>query len=755
MSSYNFKLEQDDTEEYVFDEEQKAAENICKVLQQIKKDFEKEYNDNKDDPNMIKELNKKYSPFNIKKSTKGISNNPCLYEITNSDALAKYFTGEGMQQVVNKMFNYTIKKIKGVYKHAQALKTGFCNLKIIDGFAQANTISLCITKNTLEANEQWLERLYKDLEKRYPTCKVENKILVISSKKNTLNGNATHCKNIMSAWNILKKENDIKVIFLCSNKTQISNILEISQDFQNLTSKLQKKLIIFHDEAHNEKEGIPAYRGIIEYIIIQPNVLSYTPISASINTITHPKNPMWNKDNMEKYALNYTCFDNTLSTDSNFSSCDDATKVSFEILRNNPSWQDYNMTQIPVDIFNNAYASKNYNEEEIEEKRTLEYCQFMKNDKEIEAVNNGLNCLNMNQLLEKDDFYNTNEFNLHVMATPRRIGITRYLCLEACKKNYNPIVLGIYGSIYHLFYDGKEEDVTQFMGNGEFNSKLENLMNELKTKEIRVKRPFIIIGNYSPTGESLTFVNFKYGTVKSVMRLISTTPEEDYQTSSRENYMCTLFVEKNPNWVMPEKYLIGEQMFIDNAMSYEAENDARILIMRSRNEENKNNNVEINLSSGASLADCSSHNVAVPIRFVIDRSDPIVKEMLAIVTENTKRNDEHKKEFLRLLKKYVDSGECEFTDITGKFNFDKFKVTGGLRSYKKKENEETKERNWRFSSYQTHFKCQTPYINSNSTINVNECEILTCIDTYILRDSTTGVEIEKNLKSVWWIGYKF
>ena len=113
---------------------------------------------------------------------------------------------------------YCISKIIGLFKHAQALKTGFCNSKIINGFSEENTISICITKNTLEANEQWLTRLFKELDNRFPRVKLENKILIISSKKNTLDGHATHCTNLDSAWGYLKKNNNFKIVFICSNK---------------------------------------------------------------------------------------------------------------------------------------------------------------------------------------------------------------------------------------------------------------------------------------------------------------------------------------------------------------------------------------------------------------------------------------------------------------------------------------------------------------------------------------------------------
>ena len=43
------------------------------------------------------------------------------------------------------------------------------------------------------------------------------------------------------------------------------------------------------------------------------------------------------------------------------------------------------------------YQKKDY--EDIDNRRKLEFCQFMKNDKEIEALNNGLNILNINAMI--------------------------------------------------------------------------------------------------------------------------------------------------------------------------------------------------------------------------------------------------------------------------------------------------------------------------------------------------------------------
>jgi len=738
----------------------------------------------------------------ITSRTKTLEAKAYIMEILNRPENNEQFSLRDKQII----YNSGIKKIKGIYKHAQALKTGYCNLQIINGFSEKNTISVCITKNTLESNEQWLERLFKEVDNRFPHIKLTDKIMVISSKKNDLDGNATHCKDINSAWKFLKRENNFKIIFVCSNKIRISDILEISNDFQNLNISLQKNLRIFHDEAHNYKEGIKAFIDIVENIIFQSNVLSYTPITASNNTISDENNPLWYKTNLENFALDYTTFDKTKSNDPHFSSCSKAIKISFEELRNNPNWRNYEIDKIPINTFmsvqgseitseterlngisldklknklnneiylfrkqnitstvfdiNEIIQNKNdYSENEIIEKiklinierrRTLEFCDFMRNDKEKQAVNNGLNCLNMNKILGFE-YYTHDKFNIYIISTPNRRIVTRYLCEEAIKKDFNPVVLGIYGNEgnkYHLMYDDQDYEVSSIMDKGEFNIKLYKLFTHLEEKDIDINRPIIIIGNYNPTGESLTFVNDSYGTVRGNIRLISTNAEEDYQESSRSNYIDTKFKETDPDWVMPEKYLIGPKRFIDNALSYEAENDARIDMLGSQN--NSNSNVIMSSVNEQPLPETNGI-VAIPIKITVDRSDDNVIEIIKILEENTQRTVEQKIGILILLKKYVESGECMFEDKTGRFNFDNYTLKD-VRAYKKKETP-PKKGVWKFENYKNHHNIGTSFINSTSNIQVNECEILTCIDTYICIQD--GVEIEKNLKSVWWMGYKY
>ena len=37
-----------------------------------------------------------------------------------------------------------------------------------------NQLPLAITKNTLEANQQWIQRILKDLDRRWPNVKTNN-----------------------------------------------------------------------------------------------------------------------------------------------------------------------------------------------------------------------------------------------------------------------------------------------------------------------------------------------------------------------------------------------------------------------------------------------------------------------------------------------------------------------------------------------------------------------------------------------------
>ena len=652
-------------------------------------------------------------------------------------------------------YKYCIDKLCGVYKHAQALKTGFCNKQILNAHSEPNSISVCITKNTLEANEQWLVRLIKELatllQRQSQHTKTSDIILVISSKKNKeLQNVVTHCKDMDIAWGFLKKpDNKFKIVFICSNKTRLLDVLQMTIDFQNLRIGSNVKLRIIHDEAHNPKEGIPPYRDIVENIIFQPNVLCYIPVTGSRGDVACEKNPLWNDANLKCRALDFTSYDKTKSTDNTYSACMDGIPITIEELKLKPGWRDYNVTEVDEATFISVHRDNNEN---ADMRRCLEFCKFMENDCEIEAMNNGLNCLNMNELLECE-YYQLGTFNIHIISTPRRKIITRYLATEAITKIYRPIVLAIYGNEgdkYHLLYDNNEEEVSDKMGSGEFNEKLEKLLSYLITKQINIQRPFIIMGNYTPTGESLSYVNYKYGTVRGNIRLISTNAEEDYQEACRSNYMKTMFIKNDPNFVSPEKFLVGPAKYIANALWYEKENDN--LIDNLSKNTNENENLVLPIDTYHPPIDDAGGIMGVPVRFDLDRTHPKIQALESILMK-VKRTREDKCTFMQTLKECCadDESGCSFSDPSGKFNFDYTLVD--FRCYKKKDTPPVRGE-WKFKNYLEHHSTKTAFMNDKNNHTKGQCEILICMDHYFIRDNN-GILLEENRKNVCWIGYKY
>jgi hypothetical protein len=751
-------------DEYKHELIRKFNEDVRNYYKQVETDYDN-FKNNPDISNPEKMLKNKYPwlrHLNFTKRSNISKFKPLLKDILKDDYFKDY-------KIIDKniIYEYCITKIRGLYKHAQALKTGFCNGQLITGFSEKNTLSTCITKNTLEANAQWLIRLFKELDNRYPNSKLNDKIMIISSKKNELDGNATHCKNIAEAWSLLKKENNFKLIFMCSNKARINDVLEIAESFLSLRENLRKNLRIFHDEAHNTKEGIPAYRNIIENFIFLENVLSYQPITASLGEIVDNNNPLWMKNNLDKLAVNFTLFDNTKSDSPNYSSISDAEKISINELQKKDEWKDYGIIAVSRENFikvDSKYIGKNIDSltdseiEDIDRRRQLEFCQFMANDREIPALNYGLNLLNLNIILQRQHYSKT-EFNLHIIQTPRRNIITHELCMHAYMMEYNPIVLGIYGnqgSKYHLFINGRSEMIVDNeMGDGEFNTKLYNLKKYLEETGINTNVCWIIIGNYSPTGESLSFVNYHYGTVKGVYRLISTNAEEDYQSAARGNYMVAKFKENDIDWIQPPKYLIGEEAFINNALSYERENDARIDSFAKRSSDTIINNILLPENNSGAQTLIQINNTSIPVKIKMDTNpvtNPYYEELMDIASK-TRRSEEDKTRFINLLQVCNDDDEidCEIEDPTGKLDLENIKLKG-FRCYNKKWI--IIKGYWKFKNYKENFAAKQPFINNTSEISTGECEVLVCKDMYVLRDGECKV-IEKNPPSLWWLSYKY
>ena len=209
-----------------------AIEKYQMLLHDYKKEVIEDFKNVKNNKISIQVFKHKHKIFPIRNNTKieTINKYHCkVHEFINKDdnnPIGKYvFTDEEQKLIIE----YCVRKIKGVYKMAQSMKTGYCNSLIMNSISKKN-ITFAITKNTLEANEQWLLRIMKDLDHRFPLVSTKDKVMIISSKKNDLNGNATHCNSIAEAWMLLSKENNYSVIFVCSNGKRILDIYSIIEN---------------------------------------------------------------------------------------------------------------------------------------------------------------------------------------------------------------------------------------------------------------------------------------------------------------------------------------------------------------------------------------------------------------------------------------------------------------------------------------------------------------------------------------------
>lgn len=813
---------------------------IYKFRQRIKEktiEVQEEFKKIKGDSVKLKILKNKYpnltrrskkSKNYINKKTKKLYFYPLIKEWF--DILKDEFSEEDQITI----YKNVVEKIKGLYKHAQAMKTGICNQRIVHTMkSQEKTITICISKNTLEANEQWFRRLLAEIQKRYPTKSLADLVMIVSSKK--VKNNVTHCRTIDNAWSKLSVENEFKVVFCCSNATRINDILDLTTKYKNLVHTLIKNIRIIHDEAHNSKEGIPPNRDVIENILLDTNVLSYCPVTASAfvkdKGIADEENPLWNIKNLKKNGINFTEFDKIKSTSKNYSSCTDAIKLNCEELKKSSKWKSIAETRISKELYKKVhsddisklskygvarkkteikrfydqtssyYKGGNYKWIEdldkhkhiydkiiaggeikkkiletvlvdlyVNRKRELEFCSFMKQDKEKEAIENGLNYLNMNKLTNSN-FYKSKEFGLYIISTPNRKIITRFLAEKALEMKYskpmkkrikkkirkrmdlNPIVLAIYGNEgnkYHLLYDGNDECVDDIMVDGEFNEKLLKLKRHLENNKVNTNRPLMIFGNYNPCGESISFAHTDYGLVHAVLSCTSQGVYQDYQVGCRGNAVNNHFVKKfGTDWKFPEKFLVGTKEFIENVMEGERQNDNQVEDYLACQEDQSDKEIQINLDCKKREEEFENGTVAIPIKVTISHDCSKFPEILAIMN-NQKKTQEQKNDFIKILKEMYDDEDefCDIDDKTGKFDWSKQSLNQ-FRCYQ----EEHIAKNYRFEKYQKNHEMKFPYINNKGKIKPNQCEILTCKDNYKLKKK--GDKTYKNLKNTWWIGYKY
>ena len=134
------------------------------------------------------------------------------------------------------------------FTNTQAEKTMLCNFDILSSI-ELKRFTICLTKNTIEANSQWTKRLIKDLKKKFPGIPLVKLIMVCSSNINTLYGNATHCKNINYVIANITKYSTYQVLFICSNNTRVGDILTLLSSYHGLSTEKRLPIILQYDEA--------------------------------------------------------------------------------------------------------------------------------------------------------------------------------------------------------------------------------------------------------------------------------------------------------------------------------------------------------------------------------------------------------------------------------------------------------------------------------------------------------------------------
>jgi hypothetical protein len=375
---------------------------------------------------------------------------------------------------------------------------------------------------------------------------------------------------------------------------------------------------------------------------------------------------------------------------------------------------------------------------------------------EKDQYNMGLNIL--------DNYYEVNtsnkllfipdETNLHIMSTPKRNVFTYSLMKYAVEKPYRPILFGLYKGKINLMYKDEnnetvETEYADFSEDGsmkEFNEKIEACLKFLIKEKVNIKVPIIFMGNYIPTGESITFVNCNYGTIRSVILFPGTdsNPSSEYQVLCRQNYMIIKFIEKDPNFIMPESFICSYKQQIDNALIEETANDDRIDEMLAEKTETPVDFEPILVNTANDTINWDEC-ISIPIKIQIDDiEDEAILELFKIL-DKEKRSPEDKKKILEIFNKGIQNKTISFIDKSNKFDFGSFTLKD-VRTYRKKD--KATEHTWRFPQYSGNHNQNMPYICDKNDIKQYECELYACNDRYVKDDFV-------NPKQRMWLSYRY
>ena len=749
----------------------KKINDHCREFIQSRIDQEKEITNKRE-----KTLFKNQNEFLKQKSKYKF---PHYYELLEYHEIKSKFSQEELDYNTLHIIN----KIRGIYKHAQTEKTMLCNANIITSI-KLNRFTICITKNTLEANAQWSKRAITDFKKAFPHLKLKELILVCSSKIDTMKNNATHCKTIDAVISKLTQHNTFRVLFICSNDTRIIDILTLLVAYSGLSEEKRLPIHIQWDEAHNREQGIPSKRQLIENILMNPIVEQLTPCTATPSEFYDDTNPLWQEENIEKNAIDYTHTSMIKSTSPEYSSLHDAIRINFEDIEKHSSYSNYDISEFNLDDFKKVDSSymafrkkmgKKFRDEgepeetintnveelvqeDIDRRRQLEFSTFMLYEQT--QYNMGMNLL--------DNFYEVpgtsnkiyipNELNIHIISTPKRIVFTYSLMKYANEKPYRPIAIGLFkGKINVMYKDDTNKtieieyaDFSEKNSAKEFNEKIEECLKYLAQK-VNINVPIIIMGNYIPTGESITFVHYNYGTLRSVVLIpgIDSTPAKEYQALCRGNYMTTKFIEHDPNFIPPEKIICSYKQQIDNALIEEKGNDHRIDEFIANQTESLSLFVPILYHHPENVIGMGDENISIPIKIQIDDMEDETILTLVEIFKKLKRNVEDKTNILKILQQSIRNKTISFMDKTGKFDFERFTLID-VRTYRKKLEDEDIEYTWRFPEYEAHHNQSMPYINAKNHIsNSYQCELYACYDRYVNKDGFV------NPKQRMWLSYRY
>jgi hypothetical protein len=731
------------------------------------------------------------------------------------------------EEEIAKIRTYIVSKICGIYKHAQSMKTALCNDRICQN-AEKGVCTIAFTKNTIDANTQWLLRLISDLTRlivefnrshpELPPMESKDMLFVCSSKvpiknqkHNQIGSNSTHCKNISEYISILTSRNHNyppPILLLCSNNARVKEINILLKSLPGLHDNLRFPIEIQWDEAHNMTEGIPSKRVSIEHILFNPYVIALIPCTATADeNIADDENPLWRSADLENRAINYANIEkySVKSSDSEYSALCDAGQVTIERVRQDSRYKEYNITEFERKVFIDVdnFATKNKITKEIREtnpgihgkefedlvdelwlkdidrRRQLEFHIFMTG--EIQGYNDILNVLD-NWLQMSDDklLFPFNEQTIHVIQTPNRKVLTRSAMIHALDQPYKPICIGLYGGKINLMYHTSSEVINERIHSElcdsvsvqAMNDKVQTIIEELNKEGVDTSVPIIIMGNYIPTGESITFVNSAYGVLRSVFKTHDgqkSNADKDYQTYCRCCYMVDAFKRANPAFECPPKFIIGTELSIANAIAYEKRNDDRVDRLRRNIGIYNEGLTEYNPSLSSNGVSESDTNIAIPVKIIIDdpEDENIVNLRQILLNKITLQPE--RTEIMRLFGRARDNQSIIITDKTGKFNFTDFTLKS-VRRYRKKNdaNQEDAmkirdrkesyanknseylpfEADYRFESYHANFNQSASFMNDKSKIKEKECDLTCCIDRYEYIGTV-------NNKNTMWLSYRF